>query len=321
MVISESADFISQIQATVAPLGGKAVFTCRVDGRPPPKVTWFRNGLEIKPESSGNKVRISPPDPNTGLAKLELSDIGEQDGGTIVCEVANQAGKKQCSAELEVLNAPKFLGGVHDQQANEGDLVKFKVPYSGKGHITLKLKCNGQDVPESANVKLVDLDGVAAVQLKDITRDRSGKYTLIIENESGASVVPFDLKVLSPPGQCQGPLSASETTPFSTRLTWKPPRDDGGAKVSHYTVERCELGKDRWVPVASGCREPTCELQGLQENHQYKFRVAALNESGQGDWIELTEPLTAKYPFGRHTNSSIGHNLFQSFVTKYVLML
>lgn len=53
--------------------------------------------------------------------------------------------------------------------ASEGDLVKLKVPYSGRGSITLKLKCNGHELPESSRVKLMDLDGTASIQLKGNT--------------------------------------------------------------------------------------------------------------------------------------------------------
>lgn len=63
-------------------------------------------------------------------------------------------------------------------------------------------------------------------------------------------------------------------------------------------VERKQVGTDRWVPVSSGSREPHCDVQGLQENGKYLFRVAAVNDCGQGDWIELPEPVIAKYPFG-----------------------
>ncbi|CAH8634151.1 unnamed protein product [Dicrocoelium dendriticum] len=292
---TETPDFVSKIRQTTAPVGGVAVFEVQVDGKPMPTVRWFRDGVELMP---GSRVRIQPPGPD-GKAVLELSDLDDRDGGTITCQASNPSGKNSCSAPLEVLGAPRALSGVDDKVAAEGDLIKFKVPYSGRGNISLKLKRDGREVPESPRVKLMDLDGMASVQLKDLTRDMGGEYSLEIGNESGFTSVPFNIRVLAPPGECQGPLVASDTTPFSTRLSWKPPRSDGGSKVTHYVVEKKEVGRDRWVPVSSGCREPTCEIQGLQENGQYLFRVAPVNDCGQGDWIELPEPLIARYPFDK----------------------
>ncbi|VDQ00138.1 unnamed protein product [Trichobilharzia regenti] len=126
-----------------------------------------------------------------------------------------------------------------------------------------------------------------------------GNYTLEIGNESGFTSVPFNIKVTSPPGECQGPIVVSDTSPFSTRLTWKPPKDDGGSKITHYIIERQEVGKDRWIPVSSGCKEPTCEVQGLQENGRYLFRVAAVNDCGQSDWLQVPNEVIAKYPFDK----------------------
>lgn len=59
-----------------------------------------------------------------------------------------------------------MLDSVDDKVASEGDLIKIKVPYSGHGTINLKLKHNGREIPESPHVKLMDLDGVATIQLK-----------------------------------------------------------------------------------------------------------------------------------------------------------
>ncbi|CAH8545499.1 unnamed protein product [Schistosoma haematobium] len=288
-------DFVTKIRPTTAPIGGTAGFEVQVDGQPLPSVRWFKDGIELLP---GNRIKISPPGPD-GKASIEIHDLDEKDSGTITCQVSNPSGKNSCSAPFEVLAIPKILGNIDDKVASEGDLVKLKVPYSGRGSITLKLKCNGHELPESSRVKLMDLDGTASIQLKDVTRNMSGYYTLEIGNESGFSSVPFNLKVTSPPGECQGPITVTDTTPFSTRLSWKPPKDDGGSKITHYVIERQEVGKDRWVPVSSGSKEPNCEVQGLQENTHYLFRVAAVNDCGQGDWFQVPNEVIAKYPFDK----------------------
>uniref|UniRef100_A0A3Q0KKY1 non-specific serine/threonine protein kinase n=1 Tax=Schistosoma mansoni TaxID=6183 RepID=A0A3Q0KKY1_SCHMA len=288
-------DFVTKIRPTTAPIGGTAGFEVQVDGQPLPSVRWFRDGIELLP---GNRIKINPPGPD-GKASIEIHDLDEKDSGTITCQVSNPSGKNSCSAPFEVLAIPKILGNIDDKVASEGDLVKLKVPYSGRGSITLKLKCNGHELPESSRVKLMDLDGTASIQLKDVTRNMSGYYTLEIGNESGFSSVPFNLKITSPPGECQGPITVTDTTPFSTRLSWKPPKDDGGSKITHYVIERQEVGKDRWVPVSSGSKEPNCEVQGLQENTHYLFRVAAVNDCGQGDWFKVPNEVIAKYPFDK----------------------
>jgi hypothetical protein len=43
------------------------------------------------------------------------------------------------------------------------------------------------------------------------------------------------------------------------------------------------------------------DVQGLIENKEYTFRVAACNENGQGEWIEADSPIIAKLPFGENS--------------------
>ncbi|VDL60884.1 unnamed protein product, partial [Hymenolepis diminuta] len=290
-----AADFITKLTPTSSGVGGEAEFMVQVDGNPTPRVRWLRNGIELTPS---NRVRISGPDED-GIARLKLSDLGEHDGGDITCELITPSNRVSCSAPLDVFGPPKVLGDVPERTAAEGDLVKFKVPYSAKGNTSLKLRKDGHDVPESREIKLMDLDGVASVQFKDVEPDMAGKYFLDITNESGTASVPIVLKVIGEPDACQGPLQATDTTPFSTRLSWKPPRHDGGSKVTHYVVERQEVGKDNWITVQSACTKPSSEIQGLTDGASYNFRVAPVNDVGQGPWLTTTTPIIAKYPFDK----------------------
>ncbi len=43
-------------------------------------------------------------------------------------------------------------------------------------------------------------------------------------------------------------------------------------------------------------------MQNLTEGKSYLFRVAAENEVGQGPWVEIPDPITAKSAFGRSSS-------------------
>jgi len=47
------------------------------------------------------------------------------------------------------------------------------------------------------------------------------------------------------------------------------------------------------------CQDVDFEAQGLTENKEYLFRVAAANANGTGDWLEMPSPIVAKMPFGK----------------------
>lgn len=46
------------------------------------------------------------------------------------------------------------------------------------------------------------------------------------------------LFLLDKPGPPEGPLEASDMTPETCSLSWKPPKDDGGSSITNYVVEK-----------------------------------------------------------------------------------
>ena len=56
------------------------------------------------------------------------------------------------------------------------------------------------------------------------------------------------------PGAPEGPLEVNDITGDSCRLSWKPPKDNGGSPVSSYIVEKMDVEDGRWMPVTKFCR-------------------------------------------------------------------
>ena len=64
------------------------------------------------------------------------------------------------------------------------------------------------------------------------------------------SFVRWLVVLTATPGKCSG-LTVSDITKNACRLRWKPPEDDGGSRITHYVVERQEVGKPYWTTIAS----------------------------------------------------------------------
>lgn len=54
----------------------------------------------------------------------------------------------------------------------------------------------------------------------------------------------------------------------------------------------------RWVPVGRS-QKPEMEVKGLQEGHEYKFRVKAVNDEGESEPLETERSIVAKNPYGK----------------------
>jgi titin len=107
------------------------------------------------------------------------------------------------------------------------------------------------------------------------------------------------VKVVAPPLPPTGPLEISDVSKDHATLTWKPPKDDGGSKLTGYAVERRDTskGSDAWVPVTQNCKETTFTVPSLLDGHEYEFRVMAVNENGTSEPLRSTAPVTAQLPF------------------------
>lgn len=122
--------------------------------------------------------------------------------------------------------------------------------------------------------------------------------------------------MIGPPLPPTGPLNISNVSKDRATLSWRPPENDGGSKVTGYVVERRDLAKgpDAWVPVAQNCKDTTFTVPSLLDGHQYEFRVMATNENGISEPLRSSAPVTAQLPFSMLKER-------ESFVERLFLLL
>ena len=102
---------------------------------------------------------------------------------------------------------------------------------------------------------------------------------------------------IAAPSKPQGPLKVSDITKNGCKLKWEKPEDDGGKPITGYKVEKLDKNTGRWVPVGR-TNDTEMDVKGLQEGHDYEFRVKALNEEGESEPLVTDGSITAKNPYG-----------------------
>lgn len=68
-------------------------------------------------------------------------------------------------------------------------------------------------------------------------------------------------------------------------------------------MEKLDKATGRWVPVGK-TTEPEMDVKGLQEGHEYQFRVKAINDEGESEPLETDASIVAKNPYGTAYNNS-----------------
>jgi len=84
-------------------------------------------------------------------------------------------------------------------------------------------------------------------------------------------------------------------------LQWKPPKDNGGSPIERYVLEKKPKGSNKWskCPGHIDPDETEATAKNLDEGQEYDFRVVAVNKEGESEPLVTTEPIKAKYPFGK----------------------
>ena len=93
-------------------------------------------------------------------------------------------------------------------------------------------------------------------------------------------------------------MAATDVTADFCRLSWKPPQDDGGSRVTNYVIEKQADGRSAWTKVSTYVRSTTYDVVNLDEGSVLKFRVSAENQHGVGPPLEGSQAITIKDPFG-----------------------
>ena len=95
-------------------------------------------------------------------------------------------------------------------------------------------------------------------------------------------------------------LEVTDVNKHAITLEWMSPRNDGGAQILGYVVERRQGRNARFVHVSRGLVPDTYFRDTkVFEDCEYEYRIAAENEAGVGQYTNPVGPIVAKDPFGK----------------------
>ncbi|KAI3379405.1 hypothetical protein SNEBB_010472 [Seison nebaliae] len=308
-------EFVKKPESASIPVNRAAEFECEFTMNPVGECRWYKNDMQI---SDGGKYKIT----STGTkGKLTIPEVWEtDDSSALKCVLVNDIGKEECEFKLSVIVPPKLDRLSQDYSVGEGETLKVKIPFSSKTPVNVDLRKDGEKLPiDGDKVKAVIGDDCIVLLIKDVEHEDSGRIQLNVGNNSGTNDVSFNLKVQAKPLQPQGPIDVNDITKDSCRLQWRAPKDDGRARVSHYTVEKHDKSKpeDQWITVNPACKDTNITIPHLYEDHQYDFRICAVNPHGVSEPLCTTEAVTIKLPFNAPESPSglIANDVGGDFVT------
>ncbi|XP_069019250.1 titin-like [Embiotoca jacksoni] len=160
------------------------------------------------------------------------------------------------------------------------------VTIRGRPEPEVKWSKEGGALSERAQIEVTS--SYTVLLIENVNRNDTGKYVLMAENCSGSKSAFINVRVLDSPSAPTN-LEIKDVKRDSVSISWEAPVIDGGAKISHYIVEKREEARKAFTSVCSNCVRNSYKIDNLQEGCFYYFRVLAVNDFGSGLPTETAE--------------------------------
>uniref|UniRef100_A0A183BU16 Hemicentin-1 n=1 Tax=Globodera pallida TaxID=36090 RepID=A0A183BU16_GLOPA len=262
------------------PLGRSLTLFCDVIGKPPPSISWTKNGTNFR---GGENVQLGE-----GNRSLHIQNISLTDRGVYRCEATNRAGNDSVEYRLDVFQAPIIVKG-GTEQVVDGKVAVLECVASGEPPPLISWQRNGVLVEMGVRYAL------EASQLKviDTRSSDSGIYVCVATNEAGTDQQAFTLEVLVPPKlvsdtPVQVAVSEGGTATLECKSRGYPAPQVIWSVESRNSPHFHPIGTilKRNVQYELSEDGQTLQLFGLSHESTRHFRCSAINNAGM-DQLEF----------------------------------
>ncbi|XP_011806176.1 PREDICTED: myosin light chain kinase, smooth muscle isoform X4 [Colobus angolensis palliatus] len=324
--------FKEKLQDVRVAEGEKLLLQCQVSSDPPATITWTLNGKILKTtkfivlsqEGSLCSVSIEKALPeDRGLYKC----VAKNDAGQAECSCqvtvedapasentkapemksrrpksslppvlgtesdATVKKKPAPKTPLKAAMPPQIIQFPEDQKVRAGESVELFGKVTGTQPITCTWMKFRKQIQESEHMKVENSENGSKLTILAARQEHCGCYTLLVENKLGSRQAQVNLTVVDKPDPPAGTPCASDIRSSSLTLSWYGSSYDGGSAVQSYSIEIWDSANKTWKELAT-CRSTSFNVQDLLPDHEYKFRVRAINVYGTSEPSQESELTT-----------------------------
>lgn len=199
--IVEAPNFVEDMVDMEVVKGHPARFDVQVSGTPLPTLTWFRDGVEIKPDDHFTMEFTE----DEGVGSLIIFETNPEDDAEYTCQATNIAGEAVSRADIflqpkprklgEVGEAPRFTEDLVPLSVTEGDSVNLTCRVTGEPQPRVTWFRNDRPVDSGEKVSIDFDDGVCTLLIREVTVIDTAMYTCRASNPSGQATTMAELNI------------------------------------------------------------------------------------------------------------------------------
>ncbi|XP_031714774.1 myosin-binding protein C, slow-type isoform X3 [Anarrhichthys ocellatus] len=190
----------------------------------------------------------------------------------------------------EVIEPPKIRVPRHLKQTytrRVGEAVNLVVPFMGKPRPKVSWLKEGTAIdPTHVSIRNTDCDSIMFIRKAE--RSHSGKYEMAVQVENHVDTAILDIQVVDLPGppQC---VTIEDVWGGNVALVWTPPKDNGNAPITGYTIQKADLKTMEWYTCIEHYHRTCITITELVVGNEYFFRIFAENMCGPSDTATQTK--------------------------------
>ncbi|KAK1152330.1 hypothetical protein AOXY_G31575 [Acipenser oxyrinchus oxyrinchus] len=170
-----------------------------------------------------------------------------------------------------------------------GDTVNLVIPFQGKPKPQVSWTKDGQPLDlKAVGVRNSDRDTILFIRKSE--RKDSGRYEVTVKVDSLEDKATITIQIVDLPGPPSS-IKLVDVWGFNTALEWTPPKDDGNAEITGYTVQKADKKTGEWFTVLEHYHRLNCTVSDLIMGNSYSFRVFTENRCGLSENAAVTKDL------------------------------
>uniref|UniRef100_A0A670J6Z6 Myosin-binding protein C, slow-type n=1 Tax=Podarcis muralis TaxID=64176 RepID=A0A670J6Z6_PODMU len=198
----------------------------------------------------------------------------------------------------EVIEPPKIRLPRHLKQTyvrRVGEAVNLVIPFQGRPRPKVSWKKNGAHVDKN-QINIRNSENDTIIFIRKAERIHSGKYDMKVKVDNLVDRATIEIQIVDRPGPPQI-VKIADVWGENVALEWQPPKDDGNANITGYTIQKADKKSMEWFTVIEHYHRTSATITELIIGNEYFFRIFAENMCGLSEDATRTTEIYEDFNF------------------------
>ncbi|XP_051980649.1 titin-like, partial [Xyrauchen texanus] len=189
--LREPPAFVKKLSNTTAISGEEVIVMATVKGSQPMTVSWVQDKDHILRDGDNRKITFE-----NNQVTLKIFKADSTTAGKYTCQIKNDAGVAECTANLTVLEPAEIVDKTESISITAGETAALECTVSGTPELKPKWYKDGVELSSGRKYKISLSKMLSSLKILSTERSDTGEYTFEIKNEVGSDSCKMHLTVM-----------------------------------------------------------------------------------------------------------------------------